>query len=223
MGRGGGIREPPLEPGVGGGVWRWEVGGGQASGAVPRARGRGCPRQRARAKPFAAAPVTPAAAAAWPASGPGSRPGCSLSCTSSSGGGEGLDRQPAGEGRGEGAGRSTPSPSTAPEIQTRLGVAGAAPRKSTRRLSAAGRGAAGAPHPPQPQPRFLPRGPGLGQRPQALWAAPHRQPERRGQPAPGPAAPPRPSRAGNTPTSPGQPRLSAPCPRPGERAAGGTT
>lgn len=29
-------------------------------------------------------------------------------------------------------GRSTPSPSTAPEIQTRLGVAGAAPRKSIR-------------------------------------------------------------------------------------------
>lgn len=66
----------------GGREWRWQVGGRTASGTVPRAQLVGC----TRAKRSAASPVTPAAAAAWPASGLGSGPGCSLRCTGSSSG-----------------------------------------------------------------------------------------------------------------------------------------
>lgn len=63
-------------------MWRWQVGGRTASGMVPRAQLVGC----MRAKRSAALPVTPTAAAAWPASGLGSGPGCSLRCTGSSSG-----------------------------------------------------------------------------------------------------------------------------------------
>lgn len=113
----------------------WEA--GRKTGLWDGPQGPAGRARRTQAKPSAAAPVTPTTAAAWPASGLGSGPGCSLSCTGSS------------SGRGPGPpasrrwGGGTPSPSTAPEIQSRLGVARAALHEPTL-LATAGPGLAGA-------------------------------------------------------------------------------
>ena len=79
-----------------------ELVGEQATGLVPR--DRQVRAQCAWAKPSAAGPVTPAAAAAWTASGLGSGPGRSLSCTGSS---RGRGPGPPASQRGRGRGRST--------------------------------------------------------------------------------------------------------------------
>lgn len=89
------------------------------------------------------------AAAAWPASGPGSQPSHSPSCTGSSSLGPG----PTASRRKGGAKRNTPSPSTASDSNQTGGGVGRpqpmAPRKSMQ-LRANGQRMAGAPCPPQP-------------------------------------------------------------------------
>lgn len=89
------------------------------------------------------------AAAAWPASGLGSQPSHSPSCTGSSSLGPG----PTASSRRGGVRRNTPSPSTAPDSNQTGGGVGRpqpmAPRKSMQ-LRAKGQGMAGAPCPPQP-------------------------------------------------------------------------
>lgn len=62
----------------------WEA--GRKTGLWDGPQGPAGRARRTQAKPSAAAPVTPTTAAAWPASGLGSGPGCSLSCTGSSSG-----------------------------------------------------------------------------------------------------------------------------------------
>lgn len=154
---GGCVRQEP-SPGAQrrtGGRVEVEVAGEQALGTVPRPSRRG---QGTRARPSAAVPLSPAAAAAWPASGLGSGPSCSLSCTGSSRGrGPGPPASRSGSG---GGGEERSSPSAAPEMRTRPGVAPAAPRKSPRLHAASGAVVAGAPHAPQ-LPFPPPQGAGL--------------------------------------------------------------
>lgn len=130
----------------------WEA--GRKTGLWDGPQGPAGRARRTQAKPSAAAPVTPTAAAAWPASGLGSGPGCSLSCTGSSSG-----RGPGPPASGGGmVGGCAPSPSTAPEIQSRLGVAQAALREPAP-SAAAGPGLAGAPATTAPRPAWY-AGPG---------------------------------------------------------------
>lgn len=202
-----GCRHRRPQPGAqrrrGGCEWRWQVGGRTASGTVPRAQLVGC----MRAKRSAASPVTPTAAAAWPASGLGSGPGCSLRCTGSSSG-RGPGPPASRSGRVGGGGLSVSLHCSRNSNQT--GGGSAAPHRSTR-LPQRWAGVAGAPRIlPESWPPFHAAGPGEGQRPRAV-CVPHQAGWASSRPL---------GQAGlETLRSPG---LSAPCPQPGNEVLAAT-
>lgn len=206
-----GIEDPCLEPNAGG----WVEDAGKAVGEDrPLGRSPGAWPVRAQcmqAKPFTAGPVTPTAAAAWPASGLGSRPGRSLSCTGSSSG-----PSPPASRRGRGGAEEEHAVTlhhSRNSNQTGGGGPARAPRPHARPLSySQPPGQDGRCSPPTAA-RLLPRmlaSPSTnlrakGQRPRApCVCAPQRQLERRGRPAPWASS--RhcgPSWAGNTRIDPG--------------------
>lgn len=186
-----GIEDPCLEPNAGG----WVEDAGKAVGEDrPLGRSPGAWPVRAQcmqAKPFTAGPVTPTAAAAWPASGLGSRPGRSLSCTGSSSG-----PSPPASRRGRGGAEEEHAVTlhhSRNSNQTGGGGPARAPRPHARPLSySQPPGQDGRCSPPTAA-RLLPRmlaSPSTnlrakGQRPRApCVCAPQRQLERRGRPAP---------------------------------------
>lgn len=186
-----GIEDPCLEPNAGG----WVEDAGKAVGEDrPLGQSPGAWPVRAQcmqAKPFAAGPVTPTAAAAWPASGLGSRPGRSLSCTGSSSG-----PSPPASRRGRGGAEEEHAVTlhhSRNSNQTGGGGPARAPRPHARPLSySQPPGQDGRCSPPTAA-RLLPRmlaSPSTnlrakGQRPRApCVCAPQRQLERRGRPAP---------------------------------------